>query len=125
MTSCAKSKTSLSIEFDDGIQGEIDIAQLIPFDGVFALLVDARYFARVRVNEELGTIGWPNGADLDSDLLYSRITGRSVQLDYVPADQAAYETRWQQLLALAEVERLLKQPDQDAVVLPAADRLAA
>ena len=115
----------MSIEFDNGIQGEIDIAQLIPFAGVFALLADPRYFARVHVNEELGTIGWPNGADLDSNVLYSRITGRPVQLDYVPADQVAYEARWQQLLASAEVQRLLKQPDQDAVVLPAAERLAA
>lgn len=65
----------LSLRFDDGETGEIDIRDLIPFDGVFAPLRDPAFFAQVGVNRELGCVEWPNGADLDSQVLYSRITG--------------------------------------------------
>ncbi|MFP5488229.1 MAG: DUF4160 domain-containing protein [Acidimicrobiia bacterium] len=33
---------------------------------------DADYFARVSVDEELGTIVWPNGADLAPDVLHEQ-----------------------------------------------------
>ena len=36
---------------------------------------DPQMFAEVRVVPEWGTIAWPNGADLDPDVLYSRVTG--------------------------------------------------
>jgi len=65
----------LAIRFEDGIEGVIDIASTIPFEGVFAPLADPKFFRQVRVNEELGVLGWPNGADLDSDVLYSVVTG--------------------------------------------------
>jgi hypothetical protein len=38
-------------------------------------LKDRACFAQVRVGPEFGTIVWPNGADLDPLVLYSRITG--------------------------------------------------
>jgi hypothetical protein len=37
-------------------------------------LAEPEYFARVAVLEEHGTIGWPNGADLDPDVLYSLVS---------------------------------------------------
>ena len=38
---------------------------------VFELLrIDPKLFRAVRVDEEAGTIVWPNGADLDPDVLY-------------------------------------------------------
>jgi len=30
-------------------------------------------FGQVRVDEEIGTIAWPNGADLDPDVIYEAI----------------------------------------------------
>src|SRR5690606_4992844 len=66
----------LFLRFDDGQSGEIDIRDLVPFDGVFAPLRDPEFFAQVRINPELGSIEWPNGADLDTQVLYSRITGQ-------------------------------------------------
>lgn len=66
----------LSLRFDDGQTGEIDVRDLVPFDGVFAPLSDPAFFAQVRVNPELGCVEWPNGADLDTQVLYSRITGQ-------------------------------------------------
>jgi hypothetical protein len=38
--------------------------------GVFAPLADPQYFAKVRLDEELGTIVWPNGADIAPDTLH-------------------------------------------------------
>jgi len=34
------------------------------------LRTDAKLFRAVRVDEEAGTIVWPNGADMDPDVLY-------------------------------------------------------
>jgi hypothetical protein len=34
------------------------------------------FFRQVRLNDELGVIRWPNGAKLDSDLLYAAVTGQ-------------------------------------------------
>ena len=65
------------LRFEDGVQGELDLGRMIRFRGVFAALVDEHEFAKVRV--ELGTIAWPNGADLDPDVLYSAITGRPIR----------------------------------------------
>ena len=39
-------------------------------------------FAQVRVDPELGTVAWPNGADLDPDVLYGRITGTPILTEY-------------------------------------------
>jgi hypothetical protein len=48
------------------------------FDGVFAPLADPSFFAQAKVDGELGTIVWPNGADLCPDVLHSRLTGQPV-----------------------------------------------
>lgn len=65
----------LRLRFEDGAEGEVDCAVLLSFKGVFAPLKDPAEFAKVRVNPELGTICWPNGADICPDVLYSRATG--------------------------------------------------
>ncbi len=65
--------------FEDGVQGELDLGRLIRFRGVFAALADEQEFARVRVDPELGTIVWPNGADLDPDVLYAELTGVPIE----------------------------------------------
>lgn len=65
----------LHLKFEDGVEGEVDVAQIVPFEGVFAPLRDAKTFAEVTVDRDLGTICWPNGADLDPDVLYAMITG--------------------------------------------------
>lgn len=67
--------TISSIRFEDGVEGVIDVAALVAFKGVFAPLTDPDYFAQVAVNPEIGTICWPNDADLDPDVLYSEVTG--------------------------------------------------
>jgi hypothetical protein len=65
---------TLYIRFEDGLSGEIDVSKIVPFEGVFSKLKDISYFATVRVDKDLGTIAWPNGADLAPDYLYSLIS---------------------------------------------------
>ena len=65
----------LHIRFEDGVEGTIDVAKLIEFSGVFAPLREHDFFLKVRVNPEIGTICWPNDADLDPDVLYAHVTG--------------------------------------------------
>ena len=67
------------LQFEDEVEGEVDLELLLSFRGVFAPLRDPAYFARVRVNPELGTICWPNDADWDPLVLYSLVTGRPIE----------------------------------------------
>ncbi len=59
----------LRLGFDDGTVGELDFSDE-DWSGVFAPLVDPAYFARVELDEELGTIVWPNGADVAPETLH-------------------------------------------------------
>jgi hypothetical protein len=71
----------LRLRFEDGVEGVVDVAQLVAFTGVFAPLKDKVYFSLVRVNADIGTICWPNGADLDPDVLYATVTGEAIELE--------------------------------------------
>jgi hypothetical protein len=64
----------LYLRFEDNQDRIVDIQKQVEFTGVFEPLKDLEYFAQVKVNPELGTIQWPNGADLDPDVLYEVIT---------------------------------------------------
>lgn len=65
----------LHLRFEDGVEGIVDVSQLIEFSGIFAPLKELSYFNQVKLSAELGAIAWPNEADLDPDVLYSIITG--------------------------------------------------
>jgi hypothetical protein len=71
----------LYLRFEDGVEGVLDLAPHICFHGIFEPLADPSYFAQVRVDPELGTVAWPNGADLDPDVLYARVTGTPILLE--------------------------------------------
>jgi HEPN domain-containing protein len=60
------------VMFADGAIRDVDITPLLDTE-VFAPLRDAALFARVSVDEGLGTITWPNGADLDPDVIYAAL----------------------------------------------------
>ena len=65
----------LHLYFEDDINGVVDVATLVTFQGIFEPLEDPAYFQLVHVNPELGTVVWPNGADLDPDVLYALVSG--------------------------------------------------
>lgn len=66
----------LHLVFDDGVEGEVVVTELVQLDGVFAPLRDEAFFGRVRVDDELGTVVWPNDVDLDPVVLHARVSGR-------------------------------------------------
>ena len=67
------------LRFEDGVAGELDLGDLIRFEGVFAPLRDKAEFAKLRIDLDAGTIVWPNGADLDPDVLYSAVSGKPIE----------------------------------------------
>lgn len=66
------------VRFDDQSERIVDIAQMVTWRGVFAPLEDLEYFRQLHVDPELGTIVWPNGADLDPLVLWSAATGHPI-----------------------------------------------
>ena len=58
------------LEFTDGTQREIDLASFLHGPIFETIRQDPAVFRRVRVDERAGTIVWPNGADIDPDVLY-------------------------------------------------------
>lgn len=64
----------LRVGFEDGREGEVDFSGR-EWRGVFEPLADPRYFGRVALDRELGTIAWPNGADIAPETLYERAIG--------------------------------------------------
>jgi Protein of unknown function (DUF2442) len=69
----------LELKFADGLCAEVDMDKVIKrYSGVFLPLKDDAYFAQVRVDPELGTIAWPNGADVCPDVLYSYASGQPI-----------------------------------------------
>ena len=60
------------VKFEDGAEGEVDLTNEL-YGPVFEPLKDIAYFRQVRVDPELGTIVWPNGADLAPEFLYEKI----------------------------------------------------
>jgi hypothetical protein len=69
----------VELTFSDGVRGVVDLApRIVGRAGVFAPLGDPQYFRQLRVDEVLGTIVWPNGADICPDLLYALAEGLPV-----------------------------------------------
>ncbi len=67
----------LQLTFEDGLQATVALDQIVhEYTGVFAPLLDADFFNQVQVVSELGTIAWPNGADVCPDVLYSLACGK-------------------------------------------------
>ena len=60
----------LQLGFDDGTTREIDLEDELWGPVFEPLRQDPELFRQVRVDEELGTIVWPNGADMDPDVLH-------------------------------------------------------
>lgn len=60
----------LRLDFDDGTTREIDLEDELWGTVFEPLRQDRKLFRQVRVDTELGTIVWPNGADMDPDVLH-------------------------------------------------------
>jgi hypothetical protein len=58
------------LEFSDGSAREVDLATLMRGALFERIATEDDAFREVRVDEDSGTICWPNGADLDPDVLH-------------------------------------------------------
>lgn len=61
---------SVRLRFDDGSEGVVDLRPLLNGPIFEPLIKDRELFAAVAVDPELGTVVWPNGADMDPDTLH-------------------------------------------------------
>jgi uncharacterized protein DUF2442 len=68
------------LRFNDGVEGEVDLEPELEGE-VFGPLRDLEQFKKFRVDAELDTVVWENGADLAPEFLRAQIK--------VPTTQAA------------------------------------
>ena len=62
----------LEVLFNNGHKGIADLAQVLE-GPVFKPLQDKSFFAQLRVDKELETIVWPNGADFAPEFIYFQV----------------------------------------------------
>lgn len=76
----AKNGYVLALQFDDGIGGDISIADRL-FGPLFEPLRDEAFFCQVTI-DQFGAVSWQNGADLDPQALYEVIRKMSLEDGY-------------------------------------------
>ena len=59
------------LRFTDGSERDVDLERYLNGPIFEAIRKDRSLFESVRVDPQLGTIVWPNGADIDPDVLYA------------------------------------------------------
>ena len=76
---------TLRLTFDDGSEREVHLVDEL-WGPMGEPLRDPAYFRQVRVDPELRTVVWPNGFDLDPDVLHG---SRSPDVPTVATHQPA------------------------------------
>lgn len=61
---------TVELTFADGLVRVVDLAPFLWGPAFSDISADDSLFAQIAVDAELGTIGWPSGADLDPDVLH-------------------------------------------------------
>lgn len=64
----------LWLRFHDGTMGIVDLSGEL-WGAMFEPLKDVDLFARARLDPDLETVTWPNGADLAPEFLYEKAVG--------------------------------------------------
>jgi hypothetical protein len=75
---------SVRLAFTDGSERVVDLAPYLRGPVFEPLVADPTLFRQVQVDSELGTIVWPNGADIDPDVLYHGRTPAAWEADPTP-----------------------------------------
>lgn len=63
----------IKLSFENGKRGIVDLKDYSKKGGVFEDFKDKNYFMKFYVNKDLGTICWPNGADIAPETLLGKI----------------------------------------------------
>ena len=72
----------IRLKFNDGAEGFVDLADEL-YGEMFVPLTDVEKFKAFRVDPELNTIVWENGADLAPEFLHDRLLVPMPQTDAV------------------------------------------
>ncbi len=67
------SEFTIRLRYADGLQGEIDLSQEL-HGKIFQPLLNPDYFRGFRLDPELHTLVWPNGADFAPEFLRENLT---------------------------------------------------
>lgn len=67
----------VALRFEDGVHGVIDLESEL-WGEVFEPLKDRESFEKVRLDRDLNTICWDNGADFAPEFLYRAIVGDTI-----------------------------------------------
>ncbi|MBS1847932.1 MAG: DUF2442 domain-containing protein [Actinobacteria bacterium] len=65
----------LRVEFSDGLVRELDFAAALP--GIFSTIDNDELFGQALVDETARTVAWPNGLDLDPEVLHGDVAPAS------------------------------------------------
>lgn len=69
----------LALTFTNGEKADVDLQErIVGRGGIFKALEDVDFFKQVRVDEEIGTIVWPNEVDFCPDVLYSQAMNQPI-----------------------------------------------
>jgi len=68
----------LWLKFNDDTEGAVDLSKEL-WGTVFEPLKDVKLFSQVKVDTELDTIVWPNGADLAPEFLHDLLQTQGIQ----------------------------------------------
>jgi hypothetical protein len=90
---------TLWLRFDDGLERTIDFSAVLAGE-IYESLLDPECFGRVRLDEEVHTVVWPNGADFDPETLH---------------DWPSVEADWKARAAIWQQERKRTETTDEAV----------
>ena len=71
------SEYKIWLSFEDGIEGEVDLEDEL-WGEVFEPLRRRARFKTVRLDKELNTICWEDGADFAPEFLYSKLVSKKM-----------------------------------------------
>ncbi len=69
----ARDEFRLWVKFEDGLEGEVDLSDLVGRSVFKRWEENPSEFARVSVDADSGTAAWPGGLDVAPDALYEEI----------------------------------------------------
>ena len=70
---------ALELVFTDGTIATLDFRErVVGRTGVFKQLQSVAFFRQVSLDQEAGTLVWPNGVDFCPDVLYAEATGTPI-----------------------------------------------
>jgi hypothetical protein len=70
----------VELTFSDGAKGQVDLSGEL-YGRLFEPLKDVNEFRKVRVEPDLSTIVWPNGADIAPDYIYDLMIAQQHELE--------------------------------------------